>query len=171
MDSNMDFWRSSRHSEAFFQELGAELVFTQDISGQYLSFYWQKAEQYNLTKAQIVDRRAIDTLQPLPPAPYFDRLRRAIETLEPERFSYPFGQAEKYFLFDLTVAPIVASNGQAVKVLAIGRLLSDKPTDWPRYFQEPYCSMLGLELRAADRPGWIQTLAKQTGIPTLYRFG
>ncbi|MGB7710176.1 MAG: hypothetical protein WBL95_11685 [Microcoleus sp.] len=102
MDSNMDFWRSSRHSEAFFQELGAELVFTQDVSGQYLSFYWQKAEQYNLTTAQIVDRPSIDTLQPLPPAPYFDRLRRAIETLLPERFSYPFGQAEKYFLFDLT---------------------------------------------------------------------
>lgn len=57
------------------------------------------------------------------------------------------------------VAPIVASNGQAVKVLAIGRLLSDKPTDWPRYRQEPYCSMLGLELRAAEQPGWIQTLA------------
>jgi len=136
MDSNIDFQRSSRHSEDFFQELGAELVFTQDVSGQYLSFYWQKAEQYNLTTAQIVDRPTIDNLQPLPSAPYFDRLRRAIETLEPERFSYPFCQAEKYFLFDLTVAPVIASNGQAVKVLVIGRLLSDKPTDWPRYFQE-----------------------------------
>lgn len=136
MDSNIDFPRSSRGSEAFFQELGAELVFTQDASGQYLSFYWQKAEQYNLNTAQIVDRPAIDNLQPLPPGPYLDRLRRAIETLVPERFSYPFCHAEKYFLFDLTIAPVIASNGKAVKALVMGRLLSDKPTSGPRYSPE-----------------------------------
>ncbi|MEG5064113.1 ATP-binding protein [Microcoleus sp. B3-A4] len=129
MDSNTDFRRSSLASTVFFQELGAELVFTQDASGRYLSFYWQKAEQYNLTAEQIVDRPLSETLQPLAPAPYLDILRRVLETLVPQRFSYPFCHAGQYFLFDLTLTPVIDSNGKAAKVLVMGRLLSDKPTD------------------------------------------
>jgi signal transduction histidine kinase len=131
MDSNTDFRRSSLASTVFFQELGAELVFTQDASGRYLSFYWQKAEQYNLTAEQIVDRPLSETLQPIAPAPYLDILRRALETLVPQRFSYPFCHAAQYFLFDLTLTPAIDSNGKAAKVLVMGRLLSDKPTDRP----------------------------------------
>ena len=136
MDSNTDFRRSSLASTVFFQELGAELVFTQDASGRYLSFYWQKAEQYNLTAEQIVDRPLSETLQPIAPAPYLDILRRTLETLEPQRFSYPFCHAGQYFLFDLTLTPAMDSNGKAAKVLVMGRLLSDKPTDRPPDFPE-----------------------------------
>ena len=131
MDSNTDFRRSSLASTVFFQELGAELVFTQDASGRYLSFYWQKAEEYNLTAEQIVDRPLSETLQPIAPAPYLDILQRALETLVPQRFSYPFCHAGQYFLFDLTLTPAIDSNGKAAKVLVMGRLLSDKPTDRP----------------------------------------
>ena len=131
MDSNTDFRRSSLASTVFFQELGAELVFTQDASGRYLSFYWQKAEQYNLTAEQIVDRPLSETLQPIAPGPYLDILRRALETLVPQRFSYPFCHAGQYFLFDLALTPAIDSNGKAAKVLVMGRLLSDKPTDRP----------------------------------------
>ena len=249
MDSHTDFRRSSPASTAFYQELGAELIFTQDREGRYLSFYWQQAEQYNLTVEQIVDRSAIDYFQPFPAKPYINRLQQVLATLVPERFSYPFHHAEKYFVFDLTVTPIIASNGQAAKVLVMGHLLSDKQTDelpnfealdselqqprllpeicilatsppryseihrkiisqiaknlhrtleletiWQQtanslgqvlnasrciicsykqtiedlqstslkvvaeYRQEPYSSMLGLELRAAQQPGWIETL-------------
>ncbi len=136
MDSNTDFRRSSLASTVFFQELGAELVFTQDASGRYLSFYWQKAEEYNLTAEQIVDRPLSETLQPIAPAPYLDILRRALETLVPQRFSYPFCHAGQYFLFDLTLTPAIDSNGKAAKVLVMGRLLSDKPTDRPPDFPE-----------------------------------
>lgn len=131
MDSNTDFRRSSLASTAFFQELGAELVFTQDARGRYLSFYWQKAEHYNLTAEQIVDRPLSETLQPVAPAPYLHRLRRVIETLIPERFSYPFCHAGQYFLFDLTVTPVMNSNAKAAKVLVMGKLLSDKPAELP----------------------------------------
>ncbi|WP_445172226.1 ATP-binding protein [Microcoleus sp.] len=131
MDSNTDFRRSSLASTVFFQELGAELVFTQDASGRYLSFYWQKAEEYNLIAEQIVDRPLSETLQPIAPAPYLDILQRALETLVPQRFSYPFCHAGQYFLFDLTLTPAIDSNGKAAKVLVMGRLLSDKPTDRP----------------------------------------
>ena len=155
MDSNTDFRRSSLASTAFFQELGAELVFTQDARGRYLSFYWQKAQQYNLTAEQIVvsearpyggyaneeDSPLSETLQPIPAAPYLDRLRQALETLVPQRFSYPFCHARQYFLFDLTVTPAIDSNGQATKALVMGRLLSDKPTyrppDSPEFMPYP----------------------------------
>ncbi|MEG3863006.1 GAF domain-containing sensor histidine kinase [Microcoleus sp. herbarium12] len=130
MDTNTDFRRSSLASTAFFQELGAELVFTQDANGRYLSFYWEKAEQYNLIAAEIVDRPLSETLQPIAPEPYLDILRRAIETLVPERFSYPFCRAGQYFLFDLTVTAPIDSNGRATKVLVMGRLLSDKPPEF-----------------------------------------
>ena len=63
MDSNTDFRRSNPASTAFYQELGAELIFTQDREGRYVSFYWQQAEQYNLTVEQMVDRPAIDHFQ------------------------------------------------------------------------------------------------------------
>ncbi|TAG89610.1 MAG: GAF domain-containing protein [Oscillatoriales cyanobacterium] len=249
MDSNTDFRRSSLASTAFFQKLGAELIFTQDREGRYLSFYWQKSELYNLTVEQIADRGAIDNFQPLPVIPYLDRVHRVLETLIPERFSYQFCHAEQYFLFDLTVTPVMSSNGKAAKVLVMGYLLSDKPTDeskknqafdsefqqkmlppeieipaispspyseidrkiiskiaqnlhrtlnletiWQQtanclgqalnasrciicsyqqtsdffdsstlkvvaeHRQEPYSSMLGLELRATEQPGWIETL-------------
>ena len=131
MDSNTDFRRSSLASTAFFQELGAELVFTQDARGRYLSFYWEKAKQYNITAEQIVDRPLSETLQPVAPVPYLDILRRVLETLVPQRLSYPFCHAGQYFLFDLTVTPAIDSNGKATKVLVMGRLLSDKPTDRP----------------------------------------
>ncbi|MCC3474235.1 MAG: GAF domain-containing sensor histidine kinase [Microcoleus sp. PH2017_15_JOR_U_A] len=148
MDSNTDFRRSNLASTAFFQELGAELVFTQDARGRYLSFYWQKAEEYNLTAEEIVvsealeeDRPLSETLQPIAPAPYLERLRRALETLVPQRFSYPFCHAEQYFLFDLTVTPAIDSNGKATKVLVMGRLLSDKPVqlsaDSPEFMAYP----------------------------------
>jgi signal transduction histidine kinase len=141
MDSNTDFRRSSLASTAFFQELGAELVFTQDARGRYLSFYWQKAEEYNLTAEEIVDRPLSETLQPIAPAPYLERLRRVFETLVPQRFSYPFCRAEQYFLFDLTVTPAIDSSGKATKVLVMGRLLSDKPVqlsaDSPEFMPYP----------------------------------
>lgn len=155
MNSNTDFRRSSPASTAFFQELGAELIFTQDREGRYLSFYWQQGEQYNLTAEQIVDRPPIDNFQPLPAKPYINRLQQVLETLVPERFSYPFYHAEKYFLFDLTLTPIVTSNGKAVKVLVMGRLLSDKPKD-----QSPNSEEFDPELQQ-------KTLLPETPIPAI----
>ena len=135
MDSQTDFRRSSLASYAFFQELGAELIFTQDVSGRYLSFYWQKAEQYDLRAEQIAEIPASETLQPIAPALYLDRLRRILDTLVPERFSHKFYYAKKYFIFDLTATPVLTSNGKAEKVLVMGRLLSDQPTE--RRTKEP----------------------------------
>ncbi|CBN59011.1 MULTISPECIES: ATP-binding protein [Kamptonema] len=126
MNSNADFQLSSQAPTDFLQELGAELVFTQDASGKYLSFYWQQAENYKLNPEKIVGCQMSETFGPVAIAPYLDRVRRALDGQMPERFSYPFAYAEQYFPFDLVISPVLTANGKATKVLVMGRLLPHK---------------------------------------------
>ena len=102
-------------------ELGAELVFTQDSSGRYLSFYWQEAEQQGWTPTQVVD--SLSEFSPVEPIPYLERVQRILETLIPERFQCLFYYGQELFKFDLIVSPVLPSKGNATTVLVIGRQL------------------------------------------------
>ena len=126
MNSDADFQLSSLASNNFLQELGAELVFTQDASGKYLSFYWQQADRYKLNPEKIVGCQMSETFGPVAIAPYLDRVRRAINSQMPERFSYPFSYEDQYFPFDLVISPVLTANGKASKVLVMGRMLPHK---------------------------------------------
>ncbi|HLO50573.1 MAG TPA: ATP-binding protein [Kamptonema sp.] len=126
MNSNANSKISSVASTDFCQELGAELIFTQDASGKYLSFYWQQGDRYNLTPEKVVGLQMSETFGPVAIAPYLDRVSRVIKGLMPERFSYPFSYADQYFPFDLVISPVLLSNGEATKVLVMGRLLPHK---------------------------------------------
>lgn len=101
-------------------------MFTQDATGQYFSFYWQQSESYGLTAQQVVGQSMSDTFGPVALTPYLDRVRRALDSQMPERFSYPFCYGEQYFPFDLVIAPVPVSSGKSVKVLVMGRLLPQK---------------------------------------------
>ncbi len=101
--------------------LGAELVFTQDFSGRYLSFYWQEAERQGLTNAQVLRRSLSKTFGPVETAPYLERVQRILESLVPERFQCLFRYRKKVFGFDLVISPILPSTGNATTVLVIGR--------------------------------------------------
>lgn len=105
--------------------LGAELAFTQDARGVYLSFYWQPAEGYGLLPEQVVGLTLSQTFGPVALAPYMDRVRRVLQSRIPERFTYPFRYAEQYFLFELAVSPILTSNSEVTAVLVMGRLLHE----------------------------------------------
>ncbi len=102
-------------------ELGAELVFTQNSSGRYLSFYWQEAEQQGLTPTQVVD--SLSEFSPVEPTPYLERVQRILESLIPERFQCLFYYRQKLFKFDLIVSPVLPSKGNATTVLVMGRQL------------------------------------------------
>lgn len=108
--------------------LGAELAFTHDLTGVYLSFDWLLAAQYGLNPAEIVGRPMAEKFGPLAISPYLERVQRVSETLMPERFSYPFCYGEKYFLFDLVVSPILTASEELKTVLVMGRLLSQQST-------------------------------------------
>lgn len=115
--------------------IGSELVFIQNGSGEYLSFYWSKAESYGLLVEEIVGHQMSETLSPVEPELYLNRCGQVLEDQRPARFCYLFRYAEQYLLFDLVVSPIMTSHGTATTVLVMGSLLSSSTDsqafEWP----------------------------------------
>lgn len=108
--------------------LGAELVFTQDATGRYLSFYWQEAERQGLTDEQVVGHLALDdTFGPVETAPYLERVQQILQALVPDRCRCLFRYGQNFFVFDLVISPILPPVGSAASaVLVMGRQLEDK---------------------------------------------
>ncbi len=129
MNSNTNFWFSRSIAAQVWQGLGADLVFTQNESGEYLSFYWQQSESYQISETQVVGCPLDETFGPMLVHPYLERIRRVLESLIPERFSYPFCFRNQYFPLDLIVSPILQANGEATQVLVMGRLLQQQDID------------------------------------------
>lgn len=103
--------------------LGAELVFTQDVAGRYLSFYWQEAERQGLLEGQVVGHLLSETFGPVETASYLERVQRIIQSLVPEKCRYLFRYGQKVFGFELVISPILLSKGNATTVLVMGRLV------------------------------------------------
>jgi signal transduction histidine kinase len=102
---------------------GTDLVFTQDVTGLYLSFYWRDASSYYLDLAQIVGHQIGEAFGPVAIAPYLNRVRHVLEDLTPEKFNYPFRCASQHLVFDLTISPVLMPHGVATSVMVMGRLL------------------------------------------------
>ncbi len=128
---------TTSENSLWLQGLGAELAFTQDATGVYLSFYWQPAEGYGLLPEQVVGLTLSQTFGPVALAPYMDRVRRVLQSRIPERFNYPFRYAEQYFLFELVVSPILTSSSDVTAVLVMGRLLQSNHSTQPGSGTEP----------------------------------
>ncbi|MCT7953040.1 ATP-binding protein [Ancylothrix sp. C2] len=126
--------------------LGAELAFTHDLTGVYLSFDWLLAGQYDLDPAEIVGRSMAEIFGPVAVSPYLERVQRVSESLMPERFSYPFYYGEKYFLFDLVVSPILRASEELKTVLVMGRLLSQQSRMDAKLKSETEAGKLSLSL-------------------------
>ncbi len=126
MNSNTNFQLSSPVPAHAGQELGAELVFIQDASGQYLSFYWQRSEDYNLVPEKVVGCHMDETFGPVLIEPYLERIQRVLDSSIPERFSYPFRYQDHYIPLELIISPILGQPAQATAVLVMGRLLSQE---------------------------------------------
>lgn len=109
----------------FLQGLGAELAFTQNSSGQYISFYWEKAELYGVKLDQPLDKIG-EIFKPIAIAPYLQRVQRVLDSLIPERFIYPFYYQEQYLIFDLVVSPILVTQAKPNQVLVMGRQLTSE---------------------------------------------
>ena len=111
-------------SKIEWQHLGAELVFTQDIAGNYLSFWWAKAEQYGLDRfdrAEIVSSKFI----PVDTPAYLEKLRRVIKRRLPEQCYCLFRCDETVYSFELIVSPILPERGAPQAVMVLGHLLEE----------------------------------------------
>ncbi|MEH2268658.1 MAG: ATP-binding protein [Nostoc sp.] len=105
--------------------LGAELVYTQDGAGRYLTFCWQHSELLGLNTEKIVDElNQSQTFAPVDKVTYLERLHRILTSLMPERFQCWFSYHQELFELDLVISPIMPSLGTtATTVLVMGRLV------------------------------------------------
>jgi signal transduction histidine kinase len=108
-----------------WQNLGAELVFTQDSSGKYLSFYWEKARNYGLVEEQIVGYSLEGVFVPMQESAYLYRLKQVISRRIPIQFYCVFIYRNKYLGFELILNPIIPVNGQVKSVLALGNFVAE----------------------------------------------
>jgi len=113
----------------FWRNLGAELVFTQKRSGEYLSFYWQAASKYGLTSEEVVGSPLENTIAPKNISDYAEIVKRILEQKTPEKCYCLFEYKENLFLFELILSPILDREGQANSILAIGHQKSDRETE------------------------------------------
>ncbi|MEA5601658.1 ATP-binding protein [Nostoc sp. UHCC 0252] len=105
--------------------LGAELVYTQDKAGRYLTFHWQHSELLGLNTEKIVDElNQTQSFVPVDKVNYLERLHRILTSLVPERFQCWFSYHQELFELDLVISPVMTSLGTtATTVLVMGRLV------------------------------------------------
>jgi signal transduction histidine kinase len=151
-----------------WQHLGAELVFTQDISGNYLSFWWAKAEEYGiLTEAVIVAPSNSNVFAPVDRETYLQKIRRAIARRLPEQCYCLFRHEDYSFSFELVITPILPVAGEVAAVLVIGHLLdrtemfslADSDSTLPIYSYHKLLAQIAREIR---RSLDLETIHRQT---------
>ncbi len=105
--------------------LGSELVYTQDGTGRYLTFYWQYSELLGLNLRQIVNQCNEDkAFVPVDNDAYLERLHRILNSLEPEKFQCWFSYGQELFEMELVISPMMPQLGTVANtVLVMGRLL------------------------------------------------
>ncbi|MDJ0715514.1 MAG: ATP-binding protein [Prochloraceae cyanobacterium] len=111
-----------------WQNLGAELVYTQDYSGKYLSFYWQAALDYGLTEEKVAGFSLRETIAPVALEDYYQRIKRVIERRNPEKFYCYLHYQGQTFPFELVISPIFSGDSKVNSVLVMGHRLSQKET-------------------------------------------
>lgn len=118
-----------RTSSWLGRDLGAELVFTQDVTGHYLSFYWQQAECFGLKQEQIVTHSLGENFAPVDLAAYLQRMQRILSSMTPERCKCLFRYKQHLWSFELVISPIPPATSQtASTVLVMGRQLEQETT-------------------------------------------
>jgi signal transduction histidine kinase len=98
----------------------ADLTFTQDETGRYLSFCWQNSG-HKVSPEQIISQPT--QFAPLVASTYLELVRQVLDDLTPMRFDYGFVHASRYLIFDLTMSPVVVPHGSATLVVVMGRFL------------------------------------------------
>ncbi|WP_036486034.1 cell wall metabolism sensor histidine kinase WalK [Myxosarcina sp. GI1] len=113
------------NASANWQNLGAELVFTQDLSGNYLSFWWAKAERYGLNCDSAHSSKAA-VFTPVDREAYMRKIRRIVRRRLPEQCYCLFEFGVHSFSFELVISPILPPQGEVNAVMVMGHLLEEQ---------------------------------------------
>jgi signal transduction histidine kinase len=100
-----------------------DLVFSQDEEGNYLSFRWQAARDYDITPEQVISNTG-GLFYPVDPTSYRERLKRVLSSLSPERFRCYFHCADQTILLDLVMSPVPVPDRLPNMVIVVGRPLA-----------------------------------------------
>ena len=143
-DSELNSNTTVSGSEIGWQHLGAELVFTQDITGNYLSFWWAKAAEYGINcdhlsntpvrVSALRERQSYteyntqtisEVFAPVDTYTYLEKIRRVLQRRLPEQCYCLFQCGETAYSFELIISPILPVQGQPRAVIVIGHLLEE----------------------------------------------
>jgi len=105
--------------------LGAELVFTQDVFGNYHSFYWQNAQTQWLSDENL-SKQELPILQPVAKSAYLERVQRILSRHIPEQCHCILTYRGQSFPFELIISPIITTTGKAELVLVMGNGLQNE---------------------------------------------
>ncbi len=123
-----------------FSHLGAEIVFTQNRDGEYLSFYWQIPPDFLpadvLSSLPETPPLSPPPLKPLLPHSYLERLQKVITRKIPQQLSTVFCFNGIEIPFQLYISPLVNSKGEAESVIVTGYHLKQ-----PKSTLEEDCSL------------------------------
>jgi signal transduction histidine kinase len=107
----------------FQRSLSDEVVFVQDLAGNYLSFSWLGASQYNLKPEQILGTCAGGVFSPVDTAAYDAQIKQVLGNLSPARFQCYFRCPDYLLRFDLVMSPILLPDQPPKAVVVSGRLV------------------------------------------------
>lgn len=156
---------SSHHSQ--WQELQAELVFTQDYSGKYLSFYWELGNEFGINSSNIVGCLPEQSFAPALLDAYYERIRRVVDRRIPEQCRCLFHYQGQSFPLELVISPILKQQGQATTVLVMGHLLKESEATLINHsalpiYPDPYQKLLTKIARKIRRTLNLETIWQQT---------
>jgi signal transduction histidine kinase len=126
-------------------EFTDELLFIQDSVGNYLSFHWQRAFQYNITPEQVIGASGKGSFDPIDPVPYNQHRQRVLTCLTPERFSCCFRCGDYTIALDLVMSPVLVPDRAPSSVVVAGQVMAhpvvnasapslETPTIYPSFF-------------------------------------
>jgi signal transduction histidine kinase len=107
----------------FQRSLSDEVVFVQDLAGNYLSFSWLGAGQYNVKPDHVLGTCAGGAFSPVDIAAYDAKIKQVLGSLSPARFQCYFRCTDYLLLFDLVMSPVLLPDQAPKAVVVAGRLV------------------------------------------------
>lgn len=129
MTSPANFHQPLSDSLGFTSEKGSpqgfadELVFVQSLTGHYLSLHWPNATEYGIAPEQVINHNDSKGFGPVDPTVYFDRVRRVLNSLSPERFNCQFHCGSEVLPLDIVMSPVLAPDAPPTAVIVVGRTI------------------------------------------------
>ncbi len=152
---------------ALWQALEAELVYIQDGSGKYLSFYGDLGEELTIEAEDIIGFFPEQSLKPISPDAYYERIKRVLERKIPEQCYCQFEYKGQTFALELVISPILSKHKQATSIIVMGHRLQDNDLSLinnsalPTH-PDPYQKLLTKIARKIRRTLNLETIWQQT---------